>query len=66
MTTRLPGYEAAPLKQQMEEVWAVAGCADPLHPARWKLTRHGDLLPNHDPFVPDEDDGDPADPLHSR
>lgn len=50
------------LKQQMEGVWNASGCADPLKPARWKVTRYGDLFPDHDPLVPDEDEGDPLDP----
>jgi hypothetical protein len=46
------------LKQKMDAVWADHGCRVPLRKARWRVTQYGDL-DYGDPFVLDEDDGDP-------
>jgi secreted protein with Ig-like and vWFA domain len=45
------------LKRAMERQWKRDGVSDPLQPARWRVDNG--LTANHDPRVPDEDEGDP-------
>jgi hypothetical protein len=47
------------LKAAMEEQWIHGDCVDPLAIVSWRVTLGG-LLPNHDSFVLDEDERDPA------
>jgi hypothetical protein len=46
------------LKTLMEQHWTTPGCAQPLRPTCWEITPGG-LQSYDDPFVLDQDDGDP-------
>jgi hypothetical protein len=56
------------LKAAMEEVWAASRISNPLRPAHWRVVSYRDshTLEDREPFVFDEDDGDPLDPADAR
>lgn len=51
--------DATTARELMECHWQTLPCALPLQGARWVISPLG-LMPNHDPFAADEDDGGPA------
>lgn len=54
---------AQQLKVLMERVWRERSCESPLRPARWRAGL-GNLYPDNDPAVSDQDDGRPLHPAN--